>query len=148
MAEIRKIMKDAQLGKEETTSLLTDRYIPFKPSEEKILDARRKKNIFVPRGEINIQRALRRGMSLREEQQEEIDEVTSLFNIGGQLPVRVPEPPLTNTPQINVPSFDAVPNITQTASIQSNAATRTNPSFLGSSPDDILKNLDIARRTG
>jgi len=148
MSEIRKVMKDAQLGKEETQSILSDRYIPFQPSNQKLIDAKNKKNIYVPRGEINILRAMRRGMSLRKEPEQQ-DEVSSLFGLGNQLPTKLP-----NSTPVNVatapapPSFSVSPEMTQTASIQPNAATRTNPSFLGSSPDDILKNLDIARRTG
>ena len=146
--EIRTIMKDAQLGKDEINSILNDRYIPFQPSKEKLKDARNKKNLYIPIGEINVLRAMRRGMSLRQEEDEEIDEVSSLFGLTNQIPVKIPEVQSTNTPQTSTPSFDAFPDITQTASFQPNVATRTNPSFLGSSPDDILKNLDIARRTG
>ena len=148
LPEIRKVMKDAQLGNEEINSILTDRYVPFKPSQEKILEARKKKNIFVPRGEINIMRAMRRGMSLRKEEKPETpDPVSSLFGIGNQLPTDLPNVAPTNVAETEEtqPSFE---NITQTANIQPGAGIRTNPSFLGGDPDSILKNLDIARRTG
>ena len=141
-------MKDAQLGNEEINSILTDRYVPFKPSQEKILEARKKKNIFVPRGEINIMRAMRRGISLRKEEKPETpDPVSSLFGIGNQLPTDLPNVAPTNVAETEEtqPSFE---NITQTANIQPGGGTRTNPSFLGGDPDSILKNLDIARRTG
>ena len=146
--EIRTVMKDAQLGKDEINSILNDRYIPFQPSKEKLKDARNKKNLYIPMGEINALRATRRGMSLREEEQEEVDEVSQLFGLSNQLPVKLPSVPPTNVARNTAPSFDAFPEITQTASFQPNIETRTNPNFLGSNPDDILKNLDIARRTG
>lgn len=43
LPEIRKVMKDAQLGNEEINSILTDRYVPFKPSQEKYLKLERRK---------------------------------------------------------------------------------------------------------
>ena len=73
-------MKDSQLGEEETRSLLNDRYVPFKPSKEKIRDAR-KKNIYVPIGDINSLRALRRGMSLRKEPDSEELGIPELFGL-------------------------------------------------------------------
>ena len=139
-------MKDAQLGQEETSSLLNDRYVPFKPSKEKVKDAR-KKNIYVPTGEINALRSLRRGMSLRKEPDSDELGIPDLFGLGNQravnptLPPRVDAAP-TTTPNVNIQPIAPV----QTAS--ANPLTRTNPSFLGSNPIDVLKNLDIARRTG
>ena len=92
-------------------------------------------------------RAMRRGISLRKEEKPETpDPVSSLFGIGNQLPTDLPNVAPTNVAETEEtqPSFDT----TQTASIQYGAGTRTNPSFLGGDPDSILKNLDIARRTG
>ena len=140
-------MKDAQLGEEETSSLLNDRYVPFKPSKEKIKDAR-KKNIYVPTGDINALRSLRRGMSLRKEVDSDELSIPNLFGLGNQRAVNPELPPKVNTtppPNINTtPSINPI----QMTNVGSSPLTRTNPSFLGSSPDDILKNLDIARRTG
>ena len=147
--EIKRIMKDSQLGEEETRSLLNDRYVPFKPSKEKIRDAR-KKNIYVPIGDINSLRALRRGMSLRKEPDSEELGIPELFGLGNQravnpeLPPNVNVTPAPTTPVNNIPTIAPI----QTTSVGTSPLTRTNPSFLGSSPDDILKNLDIARRTG
>ena len=145
--EVRKIMKDAQLGEEETNSILNDRYVPFKPSKEKIKDAR-KKNIYVPTGDINALRSLRRGMSLRKEVDSDELSIPNLFGLGNQRAVNPELPPKVNTtppPNINTtPSINPI----QMTNVGSSPLTRTNPSFLGSSPDDILKNLDIARRTG
>ena len=147
--EIRRIMKDAQLGEEETRSLLNDRYVPFKPSKEKIKDAR-KKNIYVPIGDINSLRALRRGMSLRKEPDADEIGTPDLFGLGTQravnpvLPPNVNVAPTTTVPVNNIPAIAPI----QTTDVGTSPSTRTNPSFLGSSPDDILKNLDIARRTG
>ena len=147
--EIRRIMKNSQLGEEETRSLLNDRYVPFKPSKEKIRDAR-KKNIYVPIGDINSLRALRRGMSLRKEPDSDELGIPELFGLGNQravnpeLPSNVNVTPAPTTPVNNIPAIAPI----QTTNVGTSPLTRTNPSFLGSSPDDILKNLDIARRTG
>ena len=145
--EVRKIMKDAQLGEEETSSLLNDRYVPFKPSKEKIKDAR-KKNIYVPTGDINALRSLRRGMSLRKEIDSDQLSMSNLFGLGNQRAVTTQLPPKVDTTP--PPSVDTTPSFApiQTTDVGTSPLTRTNPSFLGSSPDDILKNLDIARRTG
>tara|TARA_B100000963_G_scaffold85361_2_gene72980 strand:+ start:389 stop:5137 length:4749 start_codon:yes stop_codon:yes gene_type:complete len=145
--QIRKIMKDAQLGEEETSSLLNDRYVPFKPSKEKIKDAR-KKNIYVPTGDINALRSLRRGMSLRKEVDSDELSIPNLFGLGNQRAVNPELPPKVNTaPPPNINTTSSI-NPIQMTNVGSSPLTRTNPSFLGSSPDDILKNLDIARRTG
>ncbi len=147
--QIRKIMKDAQLGEEETSSLLNDRYVPFKPSKEKIKDAR-KKNIYVPTGDINSLRSLRRGMSLRKEPDSDELSVPNLFGLGNQrnVPTNLPEPPVNNNPPAPNTNVSSAPSFQQMTNVAASPTTRTNPSFLGSSPDDILKNLDIARRTG
>ena len=92
-------MKDAQLGKEEINSILTDRYVPFqKPSQEKLLDARKKKRVFCSKREINIMRSMRRGISLRKEEKPETpDPVSSLFGIRpNQLPTDLPNFAPTN----------------------------------------------------
>jgi len=74
-----------------------------------------------------------------------------LFGLGNQRAVatQVPKPPVNNTPppasNVNV---SPPPSFQQMTNVATDSATRTNPSFLGSSPEDILKNLDIARRTG
>ena len=140
-------MKDAQLGEEETNSILNDRYVPFKPSKEKIKDARRK-NIYVPTGDINALRSLRRGMSLRKEIDSDQLSMSNLFGLGNQRAVTTQLPPKVDTTP--PPSVDTTPSFApiQTTDVGTSPLTRTNPSFLGSSPDDILKNLDIARRTG
>jgi len=156
--QLRKIMKDAQLGEEETSSVLNDRYVPFKPSKEKVKDAR-KKNIYVPTGDINALRSLRRGMSLRKEPDSDMLSMPNLFGLGNQRAVatQVPKPPVNNTqspasnitqsPASNV-NVSSAPSFQQMTNVATDPTTRTNPSFLGSSPEDILKNLDIARRTG
>jgi hypothetical protein len=149
--EIRKIMKDAQLGKDEINSILNDIYIPFKPSREKLIDAQNKKGLYIPFGELNILRSMRRGDSLRKEEEQETDPVSNLFGITpNQTPTNLPNfgGAPTNVaeaePQQSEPFFGNV----QTASVQPSAGVRTTPSFLGSNPEEILKNLDIARRTG
>ena len=144
--QIRKIMKDAQLGEEETSSILNDRYVPFQPSKEN--QRRKKKNVYVPTGDINALRSLRRGMSLRKEPDSDDLSMPNLFGLGNQRAVNTELPPKVDTTVR--PTVDTTPSINpiQMTNVGSSPLTRTNPSFLGSSPDDILKNLDIARRTG
>ena len=151
IGEIRKIMKDAQLGKDEINSILNDIYVPFKPSREKLIDAQNKKGLFIPFGELNILRSMRRGDSLRKEEEPETDPVSNLFGITpNQTPTNLPNfggAPTNVAESSPTPDSNFFGNV-QTASVQPSAGVRTTPSFLGSNPEEILKNLDIARRTG
>ena len=72
----------------------------------------------------------------------------NLFGLGNQRAVNTELPPKVDTTVR--PTVDTTPSINpmQMTNVGSSPLTRTNPSFLGSNPDDILKNLDIARRTG
>lgn len=151
VGEIRKIMKDAQLGKEEINSILNDIYIPFKPSREKLIDAQNKKGLYIPFGELNIMRSMRRGDSLRKEEEPETDPVSNLFGITpNQTPTNLPNfgGAPTNVAEAESQQPEPFFGNVQTASVQPSAGVRTTPSFLGSNPEEILKNLDIARRTG
>jgi hypothetical protein len=150
--DITKIMKDAQLGKEEINSILNDRYVPFTPSKEKIKDAQRK-GVYIPMGDIYSLRAMRRGMSLRTEEPlpftEEGKGIFDMYPFNEEVNTSATQnrqmgrQNAINSVQPSAEEF--VSNMGQTLRV--NPEVRTNPSFLGSSPDAVLKNLDIARRT-
>ena len=81
----------------------------------------------------------------------ETDPVSNLFGITpNQTPTNLPNfggAPTNVVESSPTPESNFFGNV-QAASVQPSAGVRTNPSFLGSNPEDILKNLDIARRTG
>ena len=149
--EIRKLMrKEYKLGRKETNSILNDEYIPLEPSKETIRLIR-KKDIDFPFEEIQDLRDQRENIPLSKFELPEIqrpDKTSELFSTPKKAPV------VSTTPTTKV---TAAPVNTQ---LQNNQQTNTaflNPVFqpstntqvaslLGGSPEDILKNLQIAER--
>jgi len=151
LLEIQKIMKDAGLGKEEINSILLDSYIPFTPSKDKIKDAQNK-GLYIPMGDIFSMKAMRRGMSLKTEKPLPFtEEGTGLFDTypfseeinTSAVNNQIGQQNLINNLQPSAQDF--VSSMGQTLKV--NPEVRTNLGFLGGSPEEALKNLDIARRT-
>ena len=151
--EIRKELKRAGLGLDETEAVLRNRYLPFTPSDKKIEEARRK-GILIPQGELNRLMQLRRGMSLKPEEplfgiegNETSDDLMDFFSSNQQPPVQ----PVQSAPQqvVDTKNIDIDINnmVTNAFNIQTNPVTRTSPTVLGSDPTSVAKNMDIARRT-
>ena len=141
--EIRRIMKDKGVGKEEVNSVLNDVYRSFRPSDEKRKQAVRK-GLDYPFTEIQELIDLRDFMPITP--QEDVEPVVKekkdpldLSSLSIQEPtndvnvIAKPEP-------LDIASLDQV--------IFPSVGTRNVASFLGSNPADIAKNMDIARRTG
>jgi hypothetical protein len=142
-SDIRRIMRDKGVGRQEISSILNDTYRSFRPAKEKRKDAI-KKGIDYPFTEIQELIELRDFMQITptkpvEEPVEEKKDPLNLSNLSIQEPtvsdnvVAKPEP-------LDITSLDQV--------VFPSVGTRNVASFLGSNPADIAKNMDIARRTG
>ena len=152
---IRKVLKDAALGVKERNALMRDRYVPFRPSREKIIDLRKKK-IQVPISLMNREFRLRNNMKLSAKKEPmdqdaigmsapiNLDDVER-FNVkddseqvrGPVSPLLAPfmatRPTATNN-RINAPILDVF-----------KPKPLVSPSILGDNPEDVLKNMQIAR---
>jgi len=143
-----KEFKRAGLGTEETNAILRNRYLPFTPSKKKVEEARRK-GIRVPQGALNRLKALRRGMSLKEEPlfgvkgNEASDDLMNFFDFNPPQSVQ-PEPKVE---QQNI-DIDIDDMVSSSLGMKTNPVTRNSPTILGSDPTSVAKNMDIARRTG
>ena len=145
-SDIRRQLRstDNRLGKKEISGIMNDRYTSFTPSKEVIKNARRK-GLEIPISEINDLRRIRNGMQLTPE--EPIDKF-DLNNFDIQKPPSntnpKPTPPVSN----NVGPVSSTPAILQPFA---NNATARRPNglsgLLGSNPEDVLKNMEVARRT-
>ena len=142
-SDIRRIMRDKGVGRQEISSVLNDTYRSFRPAKEKRKDAI-KKGIEYPFTEIQELIELRDFMQITpeepvEEPVEEKKDPLNLSNLSIQEPtiddnvVAKPEP-------LDITSLDQV--------VFPSVGTRNVASFLGNNPADIAKNMEIARRTG
>tara|TARA_B100001093_G_C26856005_1_gene1027433 strand:+ start:1672 stop:6336 length:4665 start_codon:yes stop_codon:yes gene_type:complete len=152
---IRKVLKDAALGVKERSALLRDRYIPFRPSKEKLIELRKKK-INVPISLINREYRLRNNIKLsakRESIDQEAVGMTKPINLddverfnvkddseqtrGSVSPLLAPfmaTRPTTTNNRINAPILDVF-----------KPKAPVSPAILGDNPEDVLKNMQIAR---
>jgi hypothetical protein len=146
-SRLLKEFKRAGLGTEETNAILRNRYLPFTPSKKKIEEARRK-GIRVPQGALNRLKALRRGMSLKEEPlfgvkgNEASDDLMNFFDFSP--PQSVQQESKVEQQNIDIDVDDMVSN---SLSMKTSPVTRSSPTVLGNNPIDVAKNMDIARRT-
>jgi len=146
-SRLLKEFKRAGLGTEETNAILRNRYLPFTPSKKKVEEARRK-GIRVPQGALNRLKALRRGMSLKEEPlfgvkgNEASDDLMNFFDFSP--PQSVQQESKVEQQNMDIDVDDMVSN---SLSMKTSPVTRTSPTVLGSDPINVAKNMDIARRT-
>ena len=149
-----KLRKEHKVGEKEIRSLFKDRYEPFQPSEDTIKFFR-KRRIEYPRRIIKDLQLQREDIPLSEYQEPDLmtfdnDDVSALVPPGEDS--SPPPPPIIKAPAPEVPE-PRTTNV-QTSQISPSdplfgpAATRQMASFLGDNPEDILKNMQIARRTG
>lgn len=148
-----KLRKEHKVGEKEIRSLFKDRYEPFQPSEDTIKFFRRKK-VEYPRRLIKDLQLQREDIPLSEFREPDLitfdsDDVSSLIPPGEDSVATTPSP-VNITTEVPEPR----PTNIQTSEVSPSdplfgpAATRQMASFLGDNPEDILKNLQIARRTG
>ena len=152
---LRKGLKDAALGVKERSALMRDKYIPFRPSKDKMSELRKKK-VRVPTSALNRAYMLRNGLKLSAKRQPldkeapgmfkpiNLDKVQrfNLMNEGEQ--VRGPLSPLAAPLLATRPQASENKINTPLSSIFG-STTPVSPSILGDNPEDVLKNMQIAR---
>ena len=140
--KIRQVMRDKGLGRDEINSIMNDTYRAFRPSDAKRKEALRK-DFDYPFGELQDLIDLTDFMKITpEEPVIQKKDPLDLSNLTIQTP-EVNSNVGVETQPLNVSSLDQA--IAPSVNVAS--PSRNNPSFLGSNPTDIAKNMDIARRT-
>lgn len=145
-----KILKEkANLGNVELGSLKKDKYVPYVPDAKK-LGAAKKRGIKIPMSA--LRKLIRNRLNIRmtpvpkEEEPVELD-VNNLLDLNKtNIPVDNvnPQPENLTQPEVNVTQNNRVTN----ELLRVAPENREVAAFLGSNPEDILKNMQIARRTG
>jgi hypothetical protein len=145
--KIAKILKQkAGIGNKEIFSLRADRYIPYLPSKERLKQAVRKK-IKVPYSTIMRLYRKRFGMKLTPDEpvkpiKKEAKDFLNLTNLSTQgVNTELPK----QTTQTQTQPLD-VTNV-NTMLLNPSPENRQIAQFLGGNPEQILKNMEIARRT-
>ena len=140
--KIRQVMRDKGLGRDEINSIMNDTYRAFRPSDAKRKEALRK-DFDYPFGELQDLIDLTDFMKITpEEPVIQKKDPLDLSNLTIQTP-EVDSNVSVETQPLNVSSLDQA--IAPSVNVAS--PSRNSPSFLGSNPTDIAKNMDIARRT-
>ena len=150
----KKLRQEHKLGKDEVKSILQDRYEPFKPSQDTI-DFFKKKDVQYPKRLIKDLQIQREDIPLSEFKApdlitSETPDISNLVPPGEDSTTVTPSSASVVAPELPEPR----PTNIQTSEVLPSdplfgpAATRQMASFLGDNPEDILKNLQIARRTG
>ena len=140
--KIRQVMRDKGLGRDEINSIMNDTYRAFRPSDAKRKEALRK-DFDYPFGELQDLIDLTDFMKITpEEPVIQKKDPLDLSNLTIQTP-EVDSNVGVETQPLNVSSLDQA--IAPSVNVAS--PSRNSPSFLGSNPTDIAKNMDIARRT-
>jgi len=152
-AKIAKILKiKAGLGSKEIFSLRADRYLPYFPSKDRLGLAKRK-GINIPISSIRRIFRKRLGIKLtppkrKKDEPRNINEFLSLNNnVTTSAPTNLPEARPENLTQTE-PTLDVSQNQVTNELLRPSPENREVAAFLGSNPEQILKNLQIARRTG
>jgi hypothetical protein len=145
--EIRKILKQkAGLGNREITSLQRDRYRPYKIDKKKRIEARRK-GIKIPMNAINRIFRNRQNMRLTPEPVKEKPS-PDVRNILNNAPVNTPDlPPMTQN-VVPQETINVAQNTINNELFRTDPRNREIATFLGANPESVLKNMQIARRTG
>ena len=140
--KIRQVMRDKGLGRDEINSIMNDSYRAFRPSDAKRKEAIRK-DFDYPFGQIQDLIDLTDFKSITP--QEPVIQKKDPLDLSN-LTIQTPEVSSSVSPEpqtLNVSSLDRV----IAPAVNTTSTARNTPSFLGSNPADIAKNMDIARRT-
>ena len=145
-SEIRKILKfKAGLGNREIYSLQQDKYIPYLPDKKKLIEARRN-GINIPLNAINRIRRNRNNLKLSPQPVKE-KPAPDIKNILNNSPVNAPElPPMTQN-VVAPQTTNVAQNTINNELFRTDPRNREIAAFLGANPEDVLKNMQIARRT-
>ena len=144
---IKTLKQKAGLGNKEIFSLKADKYIPYLPSKNKLAEAKRK-GIDIPYSSLIKLYRNRFGIRITPEpvKKEEPKNVNDFLNLKKQeVPSILPEPRPQNLSQ---PEINVTQNRITTELLRPSPENRQIAAFLGGNPEEVLKNMEIARRTG
>ena len=142
---VRTLKQKAGLGNREILSLKSDRYIPYLPDEKKRRDALRK-GIRIPLNA--ILRVYKNRLNTRLTPEPEKKEAPDVRNILNTAPVNSPTVAPVSQNVVPEPTTNVVQNTINNELFRTDPRNREIAAFLGSNPEDVLKNMQIARRTG
>ena len=145
--QVIKILKTkAGLGNKELFALKTDQYIPYMPDKKKLLEAKRK-GIDIPYNAIlRIYKSrFKKRLTPEPERKESSPDAKNILNTA---PVSTDLPPVSTNTQTQVPETTNLSETVNTQLLTPDPRNREIASFLGGNPEQILKNMQIARRTG
>ena len=120
--------------------------MPYLPSKNKLAEARRK-GVNVPFSSLMKLYRNRFGIRLtpEPEKKEEPKEVKEFLNLRNQnIPAELPKPRPQNLIQ---PEVNVTQNRVTTELLRPSPENRQIAAFLGGNPEEVLKNMEIARRT-
>ena len=142
---IRILKQKAGLGNKEILSLKADRYIPYLPDKKKRRDALRK-GIRIPLNA--ILRVYRNRFNTRLTPEPEKKEAPDVRNILNTAPVNAPTVAPVSQNVAPEPTTNVAQNIVNDELFRTDPRNREIAAFLGANPESVLKNMQIARRTG
>ena len=142
---IRILKQKAGLGNKEILSLKSDRYIPYLPDKKKRQDALRK-GIRIPLNA--ILRVYRNRFNTRLTPEPEKKEAPDVRNILNTAPVNAPTVAPVSQNVAPEPTTNVTQNIVNDELFRTDPRNREIAAFLGANPESVLKNMQIARRTG
>jgi hypothetical protein len=142
---IRILKQKAGLGNKEILSLKSDRYIPYLPDKKKRQDALRK-GIRIPLNA--ILRVYRNRFNTRLTPEPEKKEAPDVRNILNTAPVNAPTVAPVSQNVAPEPTTNVAQNIVNDELFRTDPRNREIAAFLGANPESVLKNMQIARRTG
>ena len=142
---VRILKQKAGLGNKEILSLKADRYIPYMPDEKKRRDALRK-GIRIPLNA--ILRVYRNRLNTKLTPEPEKKEAPDVRNILNTAPVNSPTVAPVSQNVAPEPTTNVAQNIVNDEFFRTDPRNREIAAFLGANPEAVLKNMQIARRTG
>jgi len=142
---IRTLKQKAGLGNKEILALKSDRYIPYLPDKKKRKDALRN-GIRIPLNA--ILRVYRNRFNTRLTPEPEKKETPDVRNILNTAPVNSPTVAPISQNVAPEPTTNVVQNTINNELFRTDPRNREIAAFLGANPEDVLKNMQIARRTG
>jgi len=142
---IRILKQKAGLGNKEILSLKSDRYIPYLPDKKKRQDALRN-GIRIPLNA--ILRVYRNRFNTRLTPEPEKKEAPDVRNILNTAPVNAPTVAPVSQNVAPEPTTNVAQNIVNDELFRTDPRNREIAAFLGANPESVLKNMQIARRTG
>ena len=159
--EIKKLLKKERIGSEEMKYLLKGDYLPFSPSKEKIKQAKKKRHN-IPRGMLRMLEAELKRLSIDPRSPEpapegsftdprdrvsEASPAPVLPTVAGEALKNINLPSLIPAAGASAPAPGPTTNVRVTTPTVNNQGTPVPAELLGDSPESIMRNMEIYRRS-